>query len=41
MLARRIEEIRQSKLFGVRPKRTFREAATRFLEENIAPSKYW
>jgi integrase len=35
ILARRIEEIRQSKIFGVRPKRKFREAATRFLEENL------
>jgi integrase len=35
ILARRIDEIRQAKLFGVRPKRIFREAATKFLEENI------
>ena len=35
VLARRIEEIRQAKVFGVRPKRTFREAATKFLEENM------
>ena len=35
ILARKIEEIRQAKLFGVRPKRTFQEAATRFLEENL------
>jgi integrase len=35
ILARRIEEIRQAKLFGVRPKRIFREAATQFLEENM------
>jgi integrase len=35
ILARRIEEIRQTKLFGVRPTRTFREAATKFLEENL------
>ncbi len=35
ILARRIEEIRQAKLFGVRQKRTFREAATKFLEENL------
>jgi len=34
ILARRIEETRQAKIFGVRPKRVFREAATRFLEEN-------
>lgn len=33
-LARRIEEIRQAIVFGVRPKRTFREAATKFLLEN-------
>ena len=36
MLARRIEEVRQAKVFGRRPTRTFREAATRFLEENLA-----
>ncbi len=35
IVARRVEEIRQTKLFGVRPGRTFREAATKFLEENI------
>lgn len=34
ILARRIEEIRQARSFGVRPTRTFREAATKFLEEN-------
>lgn len=36
ILARRIEEVRQAKVFGLRPRRTFREAATRFLEENLA-----
>jgi integrase len=36
ILARRIEEIRQAKIFGIRPVRTFREAATRFLEENMS-----
>ncbi len=30
----RIEEIRQAKIYGVRPKRTFRQAATKYLEEN-------
>ncbi len=35
ILARRTEEIRQAKIFGVRPKRIFREAAARFLEENL------
>ena len=34
VLARRIEEIRQVKKFGARPVRTFREAVTKFLEEN-------
>ena len=34
MLARRIEQIRQASVFGIRPVRIFREAATRFLEEN-------
>src|SRR3954447_13105982 len=33
-LARRIEEARQASVFGVRPKRTFRAAATRYLKEN-------
>lgn len=34
MLVRRIEQIRQASVFGIRPVRIFREAATRFLEEN-------
>lgn len=33
-LARRIEEIRQARIYGVRPKRTFKEAATKYLLEN-------
>jgi len=33
-LVRRLETIRQAKVFGVRPKRLFREAATKFLLEN-------
>lgn len=33
-LTRRLETIRQAKVYGVRPKRTFREAATKFLLEN-------
>ncbi len=32
-LARRIEEARQASIYGVRPKRTFRAAATRYLTE--------
>ena len=35
ILARRIEEVRQAKVFGTRPNRVFREAATKFLEENL------
>lgn len=35
VLARRIDEIRQAKIFGSRPARTFREAATKFLEDNM------
>ena len=35
ILARRIEEVRQARIFGVRPRRSFREAATKFLEENV------
>lgn len=33
-LARRLEEIRQATVYGVRPKRRFMEAATKFLMEN-------
>jgi integrase len=33
-LARRLETIRQAKVYGVRPKRLFREAATKFLLEH-------
>ena len=33
-LAKCTEEIRQAKIYGVRPKRTFRQAATKYLEEN-------
>lgn len=32
-LARRIEEVRQARVYGVRPERTFREAATKYLED--------
>lgn len=32
-LARRIEEIRQASVYGVRPQRTFRQAATKYLED--------
>lgn len=34
-LARRCEEIRQAAIYGVRPKRLFRDAATKFLTENL------
>ena len=34
LLAKRLEEIRLVKIFGARPDRTFRVAATKFLEEN-------
>ncbi len=33
-LARRLEQIRQASIYGVRPKRIFRQAATKFLLEN-------
>ena len=33
-LAQEVEKLRQAKLFGQRPARTFREAAIRYLEEN-------
>ena len=32
-LARRVEEIRQAAIYGVRPKRSFRQAATKYLNE--------
>lgn len=35
ILAKRVDEIRQATVFGVRPNRVFRDAATRFLEENM------
>jgi integrase len=34
LLAKRIEEIRAAQLYGVRPDRTFRAAATKFVDEN-------
>ena len=37
-LARKIEEIRQASVFGVRPVRTFRMAATKFLNESTKRS---
>jgi hypothetical protein len=33
-LAKRIDQIREAQLYGVRPDRTFRAAATKFLKEN-------
>jgi integrase len=33
-LARRIEEIRQADVYGVRPRRTFQQAAIKYLKEN-------
>jgi len=35
LLARRIEQTRQACLFGERPSRVFREAATKYLNENL------
>jgi integrase len=35
ILAHRIESIRQAVVFGIRPTRTFREAATRYLNEYV------
>ena len=34
-LAKRINEIRQAIVYGIRPKRIFREAATKYLSENL------
>lgn len=34
-LARRMEQIRQARIYGVRPSRTFAQAATKFLKENL------
>jgi integrase len=33
-LIRKLEEIRQAQIYGVRPKRTFREAAIKYVKEN-------
>ena len=35
-LAQEVEKLRQAKLFGQRPQRTFREAAIRYLEETAS-----
>lgn len=35
ILARRIQEKRRATLFGARVQRTFRQAATKFMEENL------
>ena len=32
-LARLLEEIRQAEIYGIRPQRTFRQAATKYLKE--------
>jgi len=34
ILARRVDQTRQASIFGIRPERTFRQAATKFLMEN-------
>jgi len=34
-LAKRIDDLRQAEVYGIRPPRLFREAATKFLEENV------
>jgi len=39
-LARKIEELRQAQVYGVRPKRTFRQAATKYLNEKEKRSLY-
>lgn len=36
ILAQQLDSIRKAVFFGVRPRRLFREAATRYLEENMA-----
>jgi integrase len=40
-LAKRIEEIRQAKIYGVRPERIFRQAAIKYLEENQHKASIW
>jgi len=35
ILTHRLEEIRRATVFGIRPTRTFREAATKYLTENL------
>ena len=37
-LARRVEEVRQAVVYGVRPKRSFRQAATKYLSEGTKRS---
>lgn len=37
-LARRLEEHRQASVYGVRPKRSFRQAATKHLNESLKAS---
>ena len=37
-LARRLDESRQARVYGVRPQRTFRQAATKYLEETVKRS---
>ena len=40
LLAKRIDEIRAAQLYGARPDRTFRAAATKFLNENQHKSSH-
>ena len=40
-LTRRLEEARQASVYGVRPQRTFRQAATKYLLERQAPAIDW
>lgn len=39
-LAKRIEDIRQAAIYGVRPRRTFREAVTKYLKKNTHKSSF-
>src|SRR5438045_4187243 len=40
-LAKRSEEIRKATLYGERPQRTFRQAATKYLLENQQKASIW
>ncbi len=40
-LAHRTETIRQAVIYGIRSERTFKEATTKYLKENMHKRSYW